>query len=263
MRALHLFRLLQYHTVRSYAPSSHRVFAIVFLPRTGSNLLAGMLDSHPDVLCHHEIFNPDAVHRALSYKDTPLSFGTVAERDADPFAFLSRVLGFADGHSAVGFKIGPIQNYLVLLSVLLCRRVRKIVLTRRNQLQAYTSTIIATQTRIWSQHEHSSRPRQGGNPKVTVDVHDLRRFVRKRQAFEAAVLAILRITAQDFLRIDYDDIANPAVLRGVLKFVGVRSDITLTARTLKQNPATLRDRIENYDEIASALAKTRFAAFLD
>ena len=33
-------------------------FVILAAPRSGSNLLCTLLDSHPEILCHHEVFNP-------------------------------------------------------------------------------------------------------------------------------------------------------------------------------------------------------------
>ena len=83
-----------------FAESEATPFVIVFVARTGSNYLAAMLDSHPEIICHHEIFNPGGVHRSLSYKNSDLSFGTVEERDRDPWSFLHRIYGFTDGAKA-------------------------------------------------------------------------------------------------------------------------------------------------------------------
>ena len=33
-------------------------FVILAAPRSGSNLLCTLLNSHPEILCHHEVFNP-------------------------------------------------------------------------------------------------------------------------------------------------------------------------------------------------------------
>lgn len=257
-----LLRFLAHHSVRSYAPAGHTGFAIIFLPRTGSNLLAGMLDSHPDIICHHEVFNPDAVHRSLTYKHTSLSFGTVAERDADPFAFLSRVYSFSDGRRAVGFKIAPRQNDLALLSLLLCRRIRKILLHRRNHLHAYTSFLIAHQTRVWSVPTVAADP-AAPRPLVSVDFAGLRRFARRRDAFHRLARTILQLTGQSFATVDYEAIGHPETMRHLLAFLGVRHDVRLAERTVRQNPPRLRDRIANYDAIATLLAGTPMAAWLD
>ena len=66
-------------------------FVILAAPRTGSNLLCTLLNSHPQVLCHHEVFNPGGVFTALDYHGDGLHVDALAQRDADPLAFLDRV----------------------------------------------------------------------------------------------------------------------------------------------------------------------------
>ena len=53
---------------------------VLAAPRTGSNWLCTLLDSHPEVLCHHEIFNPEGLHYSLRLRDGSFDLGTVAER---------------------------------------------------------------------------------------------------------------------------------------------------------------------------------------
>jgi len=62
-------------------------FVIFAAPRTGSNLLCGLLNAHPDILCHHGLFNPGGVHWARDRRGS----GGVADRDRDPVAFLDSV----------------------------------------------------------------------------------------------------------------------------------------------------------------------------
>ena len=62
-------------------------FVILGAPRTGTNLLCTLLDSHPDVLCHHEVFNPAGIFWALGDRQGALDLGSMAERDADPLGF--------------------------------------------------------------------------------------------------------------------------------------------------------------------------------
>ena len=40
-------------------------------------MLCTLLGSHPDVLCHHELFNPTGVYYALELRDTPFDLGTI------------------------------------------------------------------------------------------------------------------------------------------------------------------------------------------
>lgn len=249
-----------------YVPLDVTGFAIVFLPRTGSNFLASMLDSHPAILCHHEVFNEDSVHRSLRYKGTSLSFGTAVERDRDPWAFLARVYAFADGARAVGFKISPRQNDYALLGLLLNRKIRKVILGRRGWLHAYTSALIAERTQVWSQHrgkaDATTKP-ASAPVKVRVDPISFRRFVRKRRFFYTLCRVLLTLTGQRAVFMDYEEIGDPSTMRRVLTFLGVDPEQPLAAATDKQNSAHLRDRIENYDELERLLRNTPDAALLD
>jgi hypothetical protein len=247
-----------------YIPDRGTKFVIVYLPRTGSNRLAALLDSHPDVLCHHEVFNPDGIHRSLAYKQSDLSFGTVAERDADPWRFIRRVYEFTDGATAVGFKLGPGRPYNpVLATLMLARRVRKIVVERRNLLHAYTSVLIARATQVWSRTDPASGGAHRSQVRVTVDLPGFRRFVRKRQFFYAVARTQLRGTGQPHRFVAYEDLDDPAVRTDLLAFLGVDPQTGLTDGTVRQNPPLVRPRVENYDEIARALEGTSLAHMLD
>ena len=66
-------------------------FVILAVPRTGSNLLCTLLNSHPQILCHHEIFNPAGVFAAPDYTGSDLKVDQLGERDDDEPGFLQRV----------------------------------------------------------------------------------------------------------------------------------------------------------------------------
>lgn len=234
-----------------FVPPGVTPFVIVYSPRTGSNYLAAALDSHPDILCHHEVFNPGSIHRSLSYKGSDLSFGTVAERDRDPWTFLHRVYSFQNGVHAVGFKLAPRVNDWALLSLLLARRVRKVLLGRHSWLHAYTSELIAAKTQMWMRREtaESNVPQQ----KVRVDAAHFRTYARKRRLFYRLCQSCLKLTGQRFFRLDYEHIGDPATMASLLSYLGVDPNIELHIRTARQNSPHLEDRIDNYEELAAEL----------
>ncbi|KAI8466967.1 MAG: hypothetical protein J3K34DRAFT_524121 [Monoraphidium minutum] len=71
-------------------------FVILAYQRTGSNLLAGLLHNHPEIIMHNEIFtyNPDLLSPAAGWH------WDVFSRDADPQRFLAELL--AHVHPAAG-----------------------------------------------------------------------------------------------------------------------------------------------------------------
>lgn len=58
-------------------PGTPTRFVILAASRTGSNMLCAILDWHPAVLCHHELFNPTGIYYALPLRDGDFSLGTL------------------------------------------------------------------------------------------------------------------------------------------------------------------------------------------
>ncbi|MFN0178720.1 MAG: hypothetical protein ACKVZ0_07935 [Gemmatimonadales bacterium] len=238
-----------------FVPDNVTPFVVVYTARTGSNFLASTLDSHPDILCHHEVFNRGGIHRSLAYKNTDLSFGTVEERERDPWAFIRRIYSFQDGAGTVGFKLAPRVNDWALASLLLSRRVRKVLLGRRSWLHAYTSGLIAAQTQVWMQRKNADTSETP--PKVRVEPSRFRAYARKRRAFYLGCRLLMRATGQPFYALDYEEIGEPKTMAALLSFLGVATDVKLESATARQNSQELKDRVENYQELLSEFKNTR------
>src|SRR5438445_713979 len=116
-----------------------RRFVILAAPRTGSNMLCTILDSHPLILCHHEVFNPDGIFYALDLRDGSFGPGSMEERDRDPLGFLARLWETDLGHPCIGFKMTHRQNEPVFQNVVHDREVKKILLRRQNRVKTYVS----------------------------------------------------------------------------------------------------------------------------
>jgi hypothetical protein len=243
-------------------------FVILFLPRTGSNLLAALLDSHPDVLCHHEVFNPVSPFRSLSAREgtVAIDLGTAAERDADPYAFLRRVYRTTAGKKAVGFKMSiDDRRYGVLAALLLNRGIRKIIVRRDAWLHAYTSSLIAEQTKSFisfANDRDAGGKAADGRTAVEVNVDHFIRYVKKRR-FAFTLLRVLgALSFQRMLEIEYKELKDPDRLRAVLRYLHVSDEVPLKERTAKQNPTGLEERIANYGEVRERLQGTAYARFL-
>lgn len=259
--------------VRSYGSENGiKPFAILFLPRSGSNLLASVLDSHPDILCHHEIFNWQLPQRSQGARsgEIRLDLGTASERDQDPWRFLNLVFSQAgetlDGKlnpvQFIGAKISPYDNFWVVLSVLLNRRIKKIVVRRSNFLAAFVSGQLAMETGEWavfSDREVGARP----NQQVQVDARRFLAFARKRRFFHAAIRFALRCTGQTHAEVEYATLKDSATQSRLLMFLGAREVAQLNERTRKQERRRLADRIANFDELRRRLSGTRYREFLD
>src|SRR6516164_8567844 len=93
-------------------------FVILAAPRTGSNMLCTLLHSHPEILCHHEVFNPNGIFYALGYRNGEIDLGTIDERDRSPIEFLARLWQHPIGFNCFGFKMTRGQDERVLQTVL-------------------------------------------------------------------------------------------------------------------------------------------------
>jgi LPS sulfotransferase NodH len=236
-------------------------FVILAAPRSGSNLLCALLNSHPEILCHHEIYNPSGVYYALDYRDGSLDLGTIEARDRAPLKFLERVWFTTLGHGCVGFKMTRGQNEQVLENVLRDPGVRKIVLKRRNRIKTYVSTLVAERSGQWEVYSEADLIKS--KPKVELSVTDLRTHIALNEVYYARIDAELRFTGQEALDVAYEDLDNPAVHSHLLGELGVtRRSIPLKSRSIKQNSSDLRQLVANYDEVLKALKGTEMVAEL-
>ena len=168
-------------------------FVILAAPRSGSNFLCSLLNSHAEILCHHEVYNPSGIFYALDRRDGSLDLGTVEERDQAPLAFLERLWSATLGRQCVGFKMTRGQNEHVLEEVLRDPGVRKIVLHRRNRIKTYVSTLVAERSGQWEVYREADLVEPG--PKLELNVSDLRTHIATNETYYVAdqhSLAILR-----------------------------------------------------------------------
>ncbi len=228
-------------------------FVILAVPRTGSNLLCTLLNSHPQILCHHEVFNPQGIFTALDYHAEELANESVRQRDEDPQGFLERVWQTAEGDMRVGFKWTRGQNEHVLKTVVEDPQIRKVVLRRRNRIKTFVSEKIAHETQQWevySRHE-ITMPR----PRVHVDAMELIEHIANNQHFYANLSADLARSKQPHVELEYETLFDRHVQSRVLRFLGVATgEGSLTATSVKQNSTNLRDVIANFDELIASLA---------
>lgn len=227
-------------------------FVILAAPRTGSNLLCTLLDSHPEILCHHELFNPQGVFKALAHRETIDERQLMEERDRDPLVFLERVWRAAPHVACIGFKWTRGQNEDVLQSVLGDSGIKKIVLRRRNRIKTYVSERIAQQTEQWEVYHEQElvMPR----PRITIDESDMLEHIALNNRFYDRLQSSLRRTDQPFIDVIYENLLSSAEQRRWLEFLGVDDcQFSLRPASVKQNPTDLRECVSNFSELAAGL----------
>jgi LPS sulfotransferase NodH len=227
-------------------------FVIVAARRTGSNWLCTLIDSHPAILCHHELFNPAGIFQAQRLRDDALCLGSVIERDADPMNFLDRIWFHSGGYDCLGFKLTPGQAEPVFEHVLADPSVRKIVLRRRNRVKTCVSEKVALLLDSWEVYDEADLPVE--KPRIDLDPQELQEHAARNERFYERVEASIEGTGQTCLRVDYEDLGSPEEHGRLLRYLdAVPNDAPLEPTSVKQNPVDLREIVRNFDALAEAL----------
>lgn len=231
--------------------SAGQRFVVLAAPRTGSNMLCSLLDSHPAIVCHHEIFNPQGIFLSLTFRGS-LDFGTVSERDSQPRAFLDRFWNHAWPAFAVGFKMTRGQPMEIMDLVIADDSVRVIVLFRRNHLRMAASESLAALTDQWEAYEGDALATK---PRIYLTSTEVIEHRRLTALFYAALFNRLESLARPYLLCAYEDLPAPEVRESLLAFLGVES-ATLRSKSIVQNPGDLSEVIVNWgDLVSSSLAR--------
>lgn len=224
-------------------------FVILAAPRTGSNMLSSLLHSHPDILCHHELYNPRGIFYALDLRGTDFSFDgmDIPARDANPVQFLQKIWQQPLSNSHVGFKMTHYQNQPAFDALLEDDSIQKVVLRREDQLATHVSRLIAEQRDIWE--DYGDQPKKPPSIKVHVDPTRLAEDMAFNKAYYADIQLRLDQNNQQAYHITYESLSSSGVLNKLLQFLGC-TPAPLQAKSRKQNPEPLKDLVSNYAEVS-------------
>ena len=236
-------------------------FCIVTTGRTGSTRLRLLLDSHPRIVCHGELFGENLT--TLAAAGSELHSQLIAERTADPAAFMVRRAFAATDVDAVGFKIlygQLLTRWPGLLEALRADRdVRIVHLVRRNAIKRFLSAyFVGTVT-----HKHLCRHDETppAVAPVTIPVAALLADLEKAGRDAALLRDVFRdhpcheVVYEESL----DD--NGPAMQEVQAFLGV-PPARLSVPIRKILPDDPRQLIANFDEVAAAVRGTPFETML-
>jgi LPS sulfotransferase NodH len=260
--------------------------------RSGTNALRDVLQSHPDIFCTPEVFHerpsPDAYlevetnfwnfleeHPAGTVRRSQ-SLETQREIFVDYMGFLrsftdKRYVVVDVKYNSTHHLDGPWRGVAEQPSMFVFMKrsnLRTLNLTRLNYLRYYLSWYKAQATRAWA---------------ASADSGTAHRDQRVRLEPERVLWALELCRAEDevvgrslsgysrYKSLDYDDLfpvmaAPPSAqaLGWIAEWLGVAATFAeLHPQYRKQAVLGLRETIENYDEIASALQGTRFEYCLE
>ena len=266
------------------------VIVMVARQRSGTNALRDVLAGHPDIFCTPEVFHawpsPDAELEVETnffrfLEEHPL--GDVKRSTAFEtqerilFDFLEFLRGFTDKryvvvdvkYNSTHHLDGPWRAVSAPPSLFRFMRgggVRTLNVTRRNYLRWYLSWQKADRNQQWTQRDGASPEEEA----IHIKVQDLL-WNMNACAVEDAMVKEALWHERRFMRLDYvelfpthgEGLSRDALAR-LTSWLGIAPHFETTRpQYRKQSALGLRDTIENYDEVAEALADTPFVHCLE
>ena len=236
---------------------------ILTTQRTGSTFLAECLSSHPDIHCAGEILN--------GQPDSPIppprgpfrhfvKFARIALRGAWLPAFrLEQFYGRSrEGVRCFKAMHNQLARPFVLEYLVNHPEIRIIELSRQNLLKAHVSTLLMQKRRILQA--------TGPVAPVWIRVYPAKAIVAMRKASAHFAFYDALFALHPRLSVTYESLFDGPSLRTdtawrICDFLGVPRH-PMQSGIVKLNPASLRDMVENYDELAYAVASSEFADLL-
>ena len=245
-RSSKAIRVLDYELHSIFGHLNFRRFIVLTRSRTGSNLLISLLESHPNIRADGEIF------MELNGRDYTDSLAKVFAKQ--PYYIRARGFKIFYYHPRDDASCG-LWNDLVNLDDLCV-----IHLKRRNILRTLISQKIAASQDVWLATSPSHH--NGENKAVTFTVEQLKKGFRRTRKFEEDGDA--RFRKHPLMSVYYEDLIDDteAVFREVSDFLGVQY-LPPKTNLRRQNPESINDLLENYDQLKSAFYGTEWQPFFD
>ncbi len=221
-----------------------RYFAIIGTMRTGSNLLEKTLAALGDTICSGEVFNPAFIGGP---RKTQMFGWDKARRDADPLACLEALVT-TEPKLIAGFRIFNGHAPVVLEHVLSDPGCARIIL-RRDPLESFVSLNIARATDQWM----LKRPERRRQARFRFDPDAFADYTAHLDQHYAMCADIMASAGQDAIHIDYADLSDRDVLCRLAAHIGSIGMPPQTPPLIRQNPGHLSTKVENYEEMCTAL----------
>ena len=256
-------------------------FVIFTFPRSGSNLFCGMLNFHPQILCHHELFSPKRIYYSKDFQEIycnnqekilreDLTLGkkgisSIKERNRFPEKFLVKMWQHNYNFDAVGFNLFPTHIPNASVSLIKDKGIKKILLSRQNTVKSYVSLQLARRTGIWDSYICNGC-RNNKNTKVTIDADRLLVWSRKYNQYFNSLRQNFFDSNQSFMELTYEDLVGDQskfVKSKLLDFIGVLNQPDyLRPPQRKQNSNNLPDLVSNFAKLREKLVGTELESLL-
>lgn len=227
-------------------------FVIIGQPRTGSTYLTLLLNSHPDVLCENELFNPYEIVKSdprYSIKD----IDKIVHRDSQPLEFLDEFFtqkGY-QRYKALGFNYMLGHTIKVFDELFDNEKYKLIYIHRKNKLAQYSSFKIALDNGIWGAKKAHRAKKQMKKNSYSLS------FCPGDFNYESNGLAISdhifqRLlgtrTPGSYMILEYKELFNKETQHLICDFLNVMYK-PLKTSLVKQNSNMIIDRFKNPESV--------------
>lgn len=222
-------------------------FVILSAARSGTSLLTSTLSTHPDILCHGEIFHPKyRQHLKGIFVDMPDADIVGLREDLDRFLPL---VFEQPGVPIVGFKMWESQNPECCARLLADTSIKKIIYARENKLAQFSSGQLAKQTGVWNVAADNSKRKIEADP-LPFSADAFARFLEKQQSLFQGYRDRAR---GEVLDIGFNQIAE-GDFSPVLAFLGASAmDLAPRTRRLHSSETLSRYDPSHHDTIRAVL----------
>jgi LPS sulfotransferase NodH len=227
------------------ANNKTEIAAIISAPRSGSNYLCDLLNSHSRVSCYGELFHPDEVPVYFKKFFSRRRIFTLNDREADPSKFFNDVMKMTIKKSP---KLRMVGSKLLLndyqlnagLEVVSSTCSKIILLSRENKLAWYSSLKIATETGVWV----SDKVVMAKQKKIIFDAAEYQQYLTNQARLLSKVNDGLRRHQIEPYVLTYENLTQPKAFNDVLSYLNLPVE-ALKTKLLKQNTNSIIDRFDN------------------
>lgn len=240
-------------------------FCILTTQRSGSTWVSTLLDSNPKIQGFRELF----IDKEFIFPDTNLSTfilyqkNNPGKRPRITFEYLKKLEEYLQGREAIGFKLmyDQLLDYPEIVFNLIREKYKIIHLVRGNYLDAIISGKIKDEQGV-AHSKVKIEPKE-----VYLEPSWLIEKLEKQDMKIRLANIFLSVIPNQVLNITYDDLCKnqDKTLNSVSAFLGLTSseEDRFESELKKINRKSHQEIIKNYEEVSSALSRTKFFGLLN
>jgi len=270
----------------STEPENGGILALISMPRTGTNFLCSLLNHHPAITSHFEVFSHDKFHsgahnnpeRIIEYINQTYSCGFVDSDDinlitwihSNPSKLIEALVRFKQRRH-ISFKLFPnqLEDSVVTTAIAKNTCITKVII-KRNLLDSFISLEIVRKTKQWDNFDTS-------NVSVSLSVNKFNQWVKRANEWYALFENEGNRTNGGPIAINYEDIHahenNLEKLKYINRFlsaagldvseedlVSIRNDIGAIRK--QDSRVDLAEKISNYRQFVKKAERKGLAHHL-